>query len=179
MSPMVEQATDREAAMLYVVDATEQKALEVQFAQSSKMEAVGKLAGGIAHDFNNVLTAIIGYSDLLLQTHAMSDPAYKDIKNIQGSAYRAAGMVPPVLSFSRQQTLQAEALLLDDVINENTAMLRTSLGEKDHAQGAAVARSLVRQSRQERVLARHRQPDRQCGRCHGRRRFAVDQIAQT
>ncbi len=130
MSPMVEQATDREAAMLYVVDATEQKALEVQFAQSSKMEAVGKLAGGIAHDFNNVLTAIIGYSDLLLQTHAMSDPAYKDIKNIQGSAYRAAGMVRQLLSFSRRQTLQAESLLLDEVINENTSILRTSLGEK-------------------------------------------------
>ena len=130
MSPMVEQATDREAAMLYVVDATEQKALEVQYAQSSKMEAVGKLAGGIAHDFNNVLTAIIGYSDLLLQTHAMSDPAYKDIKNIQGSAYRAAGMVRQLLSFSRRQTLQAESLLLDEVINENTSMLRTSLGEK-------------------------------------------------
>jgi two-component system cell cycle sensor histidine kinase/response regulator CckA len=94
------------------------------------MEAVGKLAGGIAHDFNNVLTAIIGYSDLLLQTHAMSDPAYKDIKNIQGSAYRAAGMVRQLLSFSRRQTLQAESLLLDEVINENTAMLRTSLGEK-------------------------------------------------
>lgn len=130
MSPMVEQATDREAAMLYVVDATEQKALEAQYAQSSKMEAVGKLAGGIAHDFNNVLTAIIGYSDLLLQTHAMSDPAYKDIKNIQGSAYRAAGMVRQLLSFSRRQTLQAESLLLDEVINENTSMLRTSLGEK-------------------------------------------------
>jgi len=130
MSPMVEQATDREAAMLYVVDATEQKALEVQYAHSSKMEAVGKLAGGIAHDFNNVLTAIIGYSDLLLQTHSISDPAYKDIKNIQQSAYRAAGMVRQLLSFSRRQTLQAEPLLLDEVINENAAMLRTSIGEK-------------------------------------------------
>jgi two-component system cell cycle sensor histidine kinase/response regulator CckA len=130
MSPMVEQATDREAAMLYVVDASEQKALEAQYAQSSKMEAVGKLAGGIAHDFNNVLTAIIGYSDLLLQTHAISDPAYKDIKNIQQSAYRAAGMVRQLLSFSRRQTLQAEPLLLDEVINENASMLRTSVGEK-------------------------------------------------
>ena len=130
MSPMVEQASEREMAMLYAIDATEQKALEAQFAQSSKMEAVGKLAGGIAHDFNNVLTAIIGFSDLLLQTHRTSDPAYKDIKNIQQSAYRAAGMVRQLLSFSRRQTLQAEPLLLDDVINENASMLRTSVGEK-------------------------------------------------
>ncbi len=130
MSPLVEQANEREAAMLYVIDATEQKALEAQFAQSSKMEAVGKLAGGVAHDFNNVLTAIIGFSDLLLQTHRTSDPSYKDIKNIQQSAYRAAGMVRQLLSFSRRQTLQAEPLLLDDVLHENASMLRTSLGEK-------------------------------------------------
>jgi two-component system cell cycle sensor histidine kinase/response regulator CckA len=39
-------------------------------------------------------------------------------------------MVRQLLSFSRRQTLQAESFLLDEVINENTAMLRTSLGEK-------------------------------------------------
>ncbi len=130
MSPLAADGQAREAAMLYVIDATEQKALEAQFAQSSKMEAVGKLAGGIAHDFNNVLTAIIGFSDLLLQTHRTTDPAYKDIKNIQSSAYRAASMVRQLLSFSRRQTLQAVPLQLDEVVAENASMLRTSIGEK-------------------------------------------------
>lgn len=130
MSPLVERSSPEAAAMLYVIDATEQKALEEQFAQSSKMEAVGILAGGIAHDFNNVLTAIIGNSDLLLQTHRPYDPAYKDIKSIQSSAYRAAGMVRQLLSFSRRQTLKAEPLLLDEVLNESASMLRTTVGEK-------------------------------------------------
>jgi two-component system cell cycle sensor histidine kinase/response regulator CckA len=94
------------------------------------MEAVGKLAGGIAHDFNNVLTAIIGFSDLLLQTHRPSDPAYKDIKNIQSAANRAAGLVANLLGFSRKQTQQVSVLNLAEVATDLTPILRTSVGEK-------------------------------------------------
>ncbi|MGB4865469.1 MAG: response regulator [Hyphomicrobium sp.] len=119
-----------EAAALYVVDVTEQKALEQRFAQAQKMEAVGKLAGGIAHDFNNVLTAIIGFSDLLLQTHRPSDPAYKDIKNIQSAANRAAGLVANLLGFSRKQTQQVSVLNVAEVATDLTPILRTSVGEK-------------------------------------------------
>ncbi|PZN16919.1 MAG: PAS domain-containing sensor histidine kinase [Proteobacteria bacterium] len=119
-----------EAAVLYVIDTTELKALEQQFAQSQKMEAVGKLAGGVAHDFNNVLTAIIGYSDLLLQTHRPSDPAYKNIMNIKTSANRAAGLVRQLLAFSRRQTLQPEVLQVNEVLTETAVMLRPTIGEK-------------------------------------------------
>jgi two-component system cell cycle sensor histidine kinase/response regulator CckA len=118
------------AAVIYVIDATEQKALELKYAQSTKMEAVGKLAGGIAHDFNNVLTAIIGFSDLLLQTHRPTDAAYKDILNIKQNANRAAGMVRQLLAFSRRQTLMPEVLELGDVISDtSTALLRKLIGE--------------------------------------------------
>jgi two-component system cell cycle sensor histidine kinase/response regulator CckA len=120
----------QEAAALYVIDATEQKALEARFAQAQKMEAVGKLAGGIAHDFNNVLTAIIGFSDLLLQTHRPSDPAYKDIKNIQSAANRAAGLVANLLGFSRKQTQQVSVLNLNELTAEMSPILKTSVGEK-------------------------------------------------
>jgi two-component system, cell cycle sensor histidine kinase and response regulator CckA len=119
-----------EAAALYVVDVTEQKALEQRFAQSQKMEAVGNLAGGIAHDFNNVLTAIIGFSDLLLQTHRPSDPAYKDIKNIQSAANRAAGLVANLLGFSRKQTQQVSVLNVDEVIADHMPTLKITVSEK-------------------------------------------------
>jgi two-component system cell cycle sensor histidine kinase/response regulator CckA len=94
------------------------------------MEAIGNLAGGIAHDFNNVLTAIIGFSDLLLQTHRQTDPAYKDIMNIKSSANRAASLVQKLLAYSRRQTLQTEALRLDEVLTDLAALLKRSIGEK-------------------------------------------------
>jgi two-component system cell cycle sensor histidine kinase/response regulator CckA len=130
LSPLAQVSAAREAAILYVIDATEQKALEIKFAQSQKMEAVGKLAGGIAHDFNNVLTAIIGFSDLLLQTHRPGDPAYKNIINIKSSANRAADLVSQLLAFSRRQTLQPEVLRLGDVLTDLSVLLNRLLGEK-------------------------------------------------
>ena len=129
LAPLTQARDAREAAILYVIDATEQKALEARFAQSSKMEAVGKLAGGIAHDFNNVLTAIIGFSDLLLQTHRPTDPAHKDIMNIRSSATRAAGLVAKLLAFSRRQTLQAEPLLLTEALAEWHPLVNRMIGE--------------------------------------------------
>jgi two-component system cell cycle sensor histidine kinase/response regulator CckA len=118
------------AAALYVIDATEQKVLEDRVAQAQKMEAVGNLAGGIAHDFNNVLTAIIGFSDLLLQTHRPSDPAYKDIKNIQSAANRAAALVAGLLGFSRKQTQEVKVVDLGELMTSSTPMLKTSVGER-------------------------------------------------
>ena len=119
----------REAAIVYLVDTTEQKALEAKFAQSQKMEAIGNLAGGIAHDFNNVLTAIIGSADLMLQTHRATDAAHKDIQNIKQSANRAAALVGQLMAFSRRQTLKLEVLQPSDVMTDLRPILKTMLGE--------------------------------------------------
>ena len=121
---------DGEAAIIYALDITEQKALEEQFAQSQKMQAVGQLAGGIAHDFNNVLTAIIGFSDLLLASHSTTDPSFNDIKSIKQNAQRAAGLVRQLLAFSRRQTLRPQVLRLNDVISELAVLLRRLIGAK-------------------------------------------------
>ncbi|MEM9359615.1 MAG: ATP-binding protein [Pseudomonadota bacterium] len=117
------------AAIVYVTDTTEERALGHKFAQSQKMEAVGKLAGGIAHDFNNVLTAIIGFSDLLLANHRPTDHAYKNLQNIRSSANHAAGLVKQLLAFSRRQTLEPEVLQLNEVVTDLSVLLNRLLGE--------------------------------------------------
>jgi two-component system cell cycle sensor histidine kinase/response regulator CckA len=120
---------DGEAAIVYALDTTEQRQLELQIAQSQKMETVGQLAGGIAHDFNNVLTAIIGYSDLLLTSHRPTDPSFRDIMQIKHNANRAAGLVRHLLAFSRRQTLRPQVLSLGEVLADLRMMLGRLLGE--------------------------------------------------
>jgi two-component system cell cycle sensor histidine kinase/response regulator CckA len=119
-----------EAAIVYAVETTEQKALEAQMAQSQKMQAVGQLAGGIAHDFNNVLTAIIMASDLLLTNHRPSDQSFPDIMNIKQNANRAAALVRQLLAFSRRQTLRPEVLNLTDVLADLRTLLARLVGNE-------------------------------------------------
>jgi two-component system, cell cycle sensor histidine kinase and response regulator CckA len=129
LSPTQQSEGETEAAIVYAIETTEQRALEMQIAQSQKMQAVGQLAGGIAHDFNNMLTAIIGFSDFLLMNHRPTDPAFQDIMNIKQNANRAAGLVRQLLAFSRQQTLRPQVLALGDVLSELSILLGRLLGE--------------------------------------------------
>ncbi len=114
---------------LHFIDVTEQKNLELQFAQSQKMQAVGQLAGGVAHDFNNLLTAMIGFCDLLLLRFQPGDPSFGDIMQIQQNANRAANLVRQLLAFSRQQTLQPRVLNITDVLVDLSHLLRRLIGE--------------------------------------------------
>ncbi|HEX3885033.1 MAG TPA: PAS domain-containing protein [Stellaceae bacterium] len=115
--------------MLHFIEVTEQKSLEVQIAQSQKMQAVGQLAGGVAHDFNNLLTAMIGFCDLLLMRFRPGDPSFADIMQIKQNANRAANLVRQLLAFSRQQTLQPRILDMTDVLVELSHLLRRLIGE--------------------------------------------------
>jgi len=125
-----EDNSDKSNVNVFALDTTEQRTLQESFAQSQKMQAIGQLAGGVAHDFNNVLTAIIGYSDLLLASHRPTDPSFQDIMQIKQNANRAAGLVRQLLAFSRRQTLRPQVLQLNDVLSELQNLLRRLVGEK-------------------------------------------------
>ena len=138
LSPVAESAGEEEqpeveaeeSVIVYAMETTEQRALEEQFAKGQKMQAVGQLAGGIAHDFNNVLTAIIGFSDLLLNNHKPSDPSFQDIMNIKQNANRAASLVRQLLAFSRRQTLRPQVLEIADVLFDLRMLLDRLVGDQ-------------------------------------------------
>ena len=117
------------AVLLGLKDNSEETKLKRQVAQATKMQAVGQLAGGVAHDFNNILTAIIGYCDLMMLRHQPGDSDYDDIQQIKNNSNRAASLTRQLLAFSRQQTLRPQVLQLPDVVAEVSNLLKRLLGE--------------------------------------------------
>ena len=109
-------------------DMTEYKKLEKQLIQAQKMEAIGQFAGGIAHDFNNILTAIIGYGNLL--TMEIHQPELKSyISRILKSAERAANLTKSLLAFSRGQVITPRPVNLNEIIRGLENLLSSLMGE--------------------------------------------------
>ena len=116
------------AVLLGLKDNSEEIILKRQVAQQTKMESIGQLAGGVAHDFNNILTAIIGYCDLMLLRHQPGDSDYDDIQQIKNNSNRAASLTRQLLAFSRQQTLRPQILQLANVVADVSSLLKRLLG---------------------------------------------------
>ena len=110
-------------------DISERKRLQEQLQQSSKLEAVGRLAGGVAHDFNNLLTVITGYSQLLLNRVDSEHPMFPGLDHIRQSAEKAAVLTRQLLAFSRKQTLEPVVFDLTALVTDMQKMLRRLIGE--------------------------------------------------
>ena len=130
VSAIEEEDRDGEAAIVYALETTTQRALENRVYQHQKMESVGQLAGGIAHDFNNVLSAIMMATDFLLSAHKPTDPSFQDIIQIKQNANRAAALVRQLLAFSRKQTLRPQVLDLGEALSDLGMLLKRLIGEK-------------------------------------------------
>jgi PAS domain S-box-containing protein len=112
-----------------VEDVTGRRELEDQLRQAQKMDSIGKLAGGIAHDFNNLMTAVIGYSDLLLQQGSVDDRGRDKVEAIRDSAVRASDLTRQLLAFSRRQVLQTQDIDLRVVVKKMDTLLKRLIGE--------------------------------------------------
>ncbi|MDK9706039.1 MAG: PocR ligand-binding domain-containing protein [Desulforhopalus sp.] len=105
----------------------EKHALIGQLQQARKMEAIGTLAGGIAHDFNNILSAVIGYSEMIRDDCPEGSTMAHDIAQVLNAGNRAKELVKQILAFSRQAKTDKIPLQPCMIINEAVKLLRASL----------------------------------------------------
>jgi PAS domain S-box-containing protein len=127
--PLVSAGGTARQVLGVATEITQRRALEAQLLQAQKMEAVGRLAGGLAHDFNNLLTAMLGSTDLLLETIGNNLTAREDAEAIREAALRAAELTRQLLAFSRQQILAPRVLDLNALVAGLENMLARLIGD--------------------------------------------------
>lgn len=99
-------------------DITERKKMETQLQQTSKLEAIGRLAGGVAHDLNNILSGLVSYPELLLIKLPPDSDLRRPIEVIQESGQRASEVVADLLTVARGIASTREISNLNVVINQ-------------------------------------------------------------
>jgi len=101
--------------------------IQAQLQQAQKMEAIGTLAGGIAHDFNNILSAVIGYTEIVLADSAEGSQQHKNLQEVLRAGNRARDLVNQILMFSRQTDRELKPVQINQIVIETLKLLRASL----------------------------------------------------
>lgn len=127
--PVKDESGKMVSAIEVINNITEKKKLEDQLRHSQKLEAIGTFAGGIAHDFNNILTAIIGYGNLLQMKMEADEPLRAYVDPILISAERAASLTQSLLAFSRKQIMNPRPVSLNEIVGVVKKLLARLIGE--------------------------------------------------
>ena len=127
------------------LDISDKHRSQAQQRQSQKMEAVGRLAGGIAHDFSNVLTAMLGFCDLVLARAGDDLELAADLLEIRKAGERAERLTRQLLAFSRKQILIPQVIDLNHIVLDLHAMLTRLIG--DHVRFLIETESELRHTR--------------------------------
>jgi PAS domain S-box-containing protein len=118
---------DHQEVQVIARDITARKRRDAQFLQAQKMEALGQFSGGIAHDFNNILSAIVGYTQLAQLVLQENPEVRGHLGAVLKSANRAADLVRQILTFSRQQPEERQAIDLRPIVAESIELLRATI----------------------------------------------------
>ncbi|MBT8341356.1 MAG: PAS domain-containing protein, partial [Desulfatitalea sp.] len=107
-------------------DITEHLAMEGHLKRSQRLEAIGTLAAGIAHDFNNILSAILGFNDLAMESASFYPDIRENLEEVANAGRRARNLVAQILAFSRQTGTEKGPVPIHLIVKEILQLLRAT-----------------------------------------------------
>ena len=122
LSPMRDDRGEVSSVVVLMTDITDTSMIQAKLMHTEKMAAVGQLVSGVAHEVNNPLTAIMGFSDLLMENPEMPGSARKDLQVILEEAQRTKEIVQNLLSFARQRPPQRQPLQINNILRKTIAL---------------------------------------------------------
>ena len=123
LSPISSEDGSVSSIVVVMTDVTDSAMLQSKLVHSEKMAAVGQLVSGVAHEVNNPLTAILGFTDLLMENPDLPESARRDLRIILQEAQRTKQIVQNLLSFARQMPPQRHPVQLNSILRR-TVQLR-------------------------------------------------------
>src|SRR5215472_15519116 len=122
LSPMRDESGDATSVVVLMTDITDTAMIQAKLVHTEKMAAVGQLVSGVAHEVNNPLTAIMGFSDLLMENPEVPGSARKDLQVILEEAQRTKEIVQNLLSFARQRPPERQSLQINEILRKTIAL---------------------------------------------------------
>lgn len=132
------------AILVSLVDDAATRRVEQQMLQAQKMEVMGHLLGSVAHDFRNLLTAIEGYSQVLLRGLDKDDARRAAVREIFQACRTASGLTGQLLAFSRRQEPKTELFELGHVVANLRGLLDRLVGRRGELEVELAAAGAVR-----------------------------------
>lgn len=105
-------------------DLSEQRRVERQILESSKMGELGLIGGSIAHELNNPLAGLITFIQMLKMDAKQDSTILPDIEAMDAAAMRCKDIIQNLLSFTRKSTEQNEKIFVRDIINKALRILQ-------------------------------------------------------
>ncbi|MHB8486066.1 MAG: ATP-binding protein [Candidatus Acidiferrales bacterium] len=121
--------SDGDARAKWENEITERKRLEDDLRQVQKIATVGQLAGGIAHDFNNILTASLGYSELMMRRLDPSGQIYPMAQCIREVSLQARELTRSLLAFSHEHVVEPYTVEVNEMVSTVANMFQRLMGE--------------------------------------------------
>jgi len=126
---LVEHTPEPASWVVVIRDLTNELFVQEQLQRQQRLAAIGQLAAGIAHDFNNLMSVIILYAQMMVQSSALSAQDRERLGVIERQGLRAARMIRQILDFSRRTAIERQQLDLLPLLKEQIKLLQRTLPE--------------------------------------------------